>query len=106
MNERERLIELMQEANAETAARIERGELTDSKIGWEFLADYLLAHGVTVDKDTNVPTKWTPASDPPKNEGEHLLVCYSDGWICDQYTPFDDGVTHWMPLPEPPKEEE
>lgn len=58
MNERERLIELLGETPG---------------IGWspsarEMVADHLLANGVTVDKDTNVPTKWIPASDPPKEE--------------------------------------
>ena len=28
-----------------------------------------------------------------------------DGWFCNEYPEWDNpGVTHWMPLPEPPKE--
>lgn len=110
---KERLIELMQEANAETAARIERGEITDSKIGWEFLADYLLAHGVTVQR-------WIPASEPPKEyrDGYGELILFL---VCGEGTEYPframyDGKTWgdgvfaipvkwWMPLPEAPKEE-
>ena len=67
------------------------------------LADHLIANGVTIATDNN---KWIPVTERlPEKTGEHILVCYSDGWISDQYTPVDDGVTHWMPLPEPPKGE-
>jgi hypothetical protein len=62
------------------------------------LADHLISNGV-------IAQEWISVEDRLPEEGEHILVCYSDGWICDQYTPFDDGVTHWMPLPEPPKGE-
>ena len=62
-------------------------------------ADHLIANGVTVNE-------WISVKDRlPDKDGEHILVCYSDGWICDQFTPVDDGVTHWMPLPQPPKGE-
>lgn len=47
-SDREKLIELLREANAETAAKIEKGEIEDAKIGWEFFADHLLANGVVV----------------------------------------------------------
>lgn len=84
-NTREKLIELQMQA----------------KIGWtkEEFADHLIAHGVTMQE-------WISVKDrlPVKN-GEHILVCYDDGWVCDQYTPVDGGVTHWMPLPQPPKGE-
>ena len=45
---REKLIALLQEANAETAKKIEKHEIKDVKIGWEFLADHLIANGVTI----------------------------------------------------------
>lgn len=76
------------------------------------LADYLIANGVTV-------TEWRPASEPPKEEGEYIVMidgangpttlwyskCY-DGWYnYDEYDRiFKYDITHWMPLPQPPKE--
>ena len=87
----------------------------------EVIADHLLANGVTVQegKDTDVPTKWIPASEPPKKYRDEygelipFLVCldgtdypframydgkvWGDGWGAI-------SVTHWMPLPEPPRE--
>ena len=29
----------------------------------------------------------------------------SDGWTCDNWDVPQDLITHWMPLPEPPKED-
>ena len=84
MDVREKLVELL------TKTR-------DMGIG--FVVDNLIANGVTVQE-------WISVKDRlPEKIGEHILVCYSDGWVCDQYTPVDAGVTHWMPLPQPPKGE-
>lgn len=78
------------------------------------IADHLLANGVTLQK-------WIPVSERlPDTSGDYLTRChhYRNGdW--SEVVPFDvdknyfadlDGyyypfVTHWMPLPEPPKEE-
>lgn len=126
MNERERLIDIMT-----SYFGVDPGYYG---IDAPHLADYLLANGVTVSEEVEElkadnlrlcemwakavsdlskaeaslikAKRWIPVTERlPYDEGERLLVCYSDGWICDQYTPFDNGVTHWMPLPEPPKEE-
>ena len=64
----------------------------------EKLADHIFANGVTVQE-------WISVEDRLPEDGEHILVRYSDDWICDEYSPVDDGVTHWMPLPRPPKGE-
>lgn len=80
------------------------------------LADHLIAHGVTIQR-------WIPVTErlPEKNtdvlayRGNHigdLMDVYTykgdDEWDDTygnrQYTE-DEGITHWMPLPEPPKGE-
>ena len=86
------------------------------------IADHLIANGVTVqgDKDINVPTKWISVTERLPEEKVDCFVnyqhayCYNDDYwaigIC-----FYDGekfqlnpaykVTHWMPIPRPPKGE-
>ncbi len=87
---------------------------------WEAAcADYLIANGVTFATDTNVGSKWIKADQPPedwKGEGGYLTNYYvytpeygvdignymkpANKWLC---MGIPCNVTHWMPLPEPPK---
>ena len=79
------------------------------------IADYLIANGVTVQK-------WISVKDRvPKNSGRYLVVtrnkhdggtsiaitayikCKIGEWWSNDYVYI---VTHWMPLPEPPKKKE
>ena len=82
------------------------------------IADNLIANGVTVqgDKDINVPSKWISVKDRLPQVGlDVLFVCenkqYGVGAYSDTYRDFFSGqfsvknVTHWMPLPQPPKGE-
>ena len=101
------------------------------------IADHLIANGVTIDKDNNVPSKWIPVTERlPEEDGYYLvfqkgfliagirtLQFTKDGRKVDKYDfhrgwknvwyRYDsewghltiDDVTHWMPLPEPPKGE-
>ena len=102
MNVREKLIDLIIDAKRTDP---ETGSFT------EYLADNLIAHGITVQE-------WIPVNDERKpKEGEDVLVAVFDGY--DTYTGIDclmrDGkwcfetenykVTHWMEKPEPPKGE-
>ena len=87
----------------------------------EIFADLLIANGVTFATDTNDGGKWIKADQPPedwKGEGGYLTNYYvytpedgvdignymkpADKWLC---MGIPCNVTHWMPLPEPPKEE-
>ena len=87
------------------------------------LADHLIANGVTVQE-------WIPASEPPKENGRYNVYIADKVHACvDAVRFYKDGVgslhknvwarydcedgyyevkhiTHWMPLPTPPKKEE
>ena len=87
------------------------------------IADHLIANGVTVQE-------WIPASEPPKKITNKVIVLCKNGyrgfghyedykgeltWYnLESGKPFTDwdledcesyGVTHWQPLPQPPKGE-
>ena len=89
----------------------------------EIIADGLIAHGVTAQE-------WISASEPPKKITNKVIVLCKNGyrgfghyedykgvrtWYnLESGKPFTDwdlvdcesyDVTHWMPLPEPPKGE-
>ena len=102
MTEREKLIEILGGMSGIAWSPSVRG----------IIADYLLANGVTIQK-------WIPASKPPKEEGSYL-VCSKTGkvytshyytekkcseWYTRKAEWSHPNVTHWMPLPERPKEE-
>lgn len=68
------------------------------------------------DKDTNVPSKWISVAERlPEESGEYLVYCGEYDGICVLYYEILKTksklrskwkeVTHWMPLPEPPKGE-
>lgn len=74
-------------------------------------ADYLIAHGVTVQE-------WIPVKDGlPESGKEGVLIallwggvdigwCEDGRWFSEFVYEYEDGeVTHWMPLPQPPKGE-
>ena len=103
MDVREKLVELLD-------IIIQPGQKTLGDI-----ADHLISHGVTVQE-------WISVDDRiPENSGNYLVVhrnkyngntsiaieayikCRVGEWWSNDYV-YD--VTHWMPLPEPPKKEE
>ena len=86
-------------------------------------ADWLIANGVTVQE-------WIPASEPPKKITNKVIVLCKNGYVgyghyedyigkqtwynLESGKPFTDWdledcesyeVTHWMPMPNPPKGE-
>ena len=72
------------------------------------VADHLIANGVTVQE-------WIPVAErPPEEEGLYLVAVVNDHERRYSKTAWYHGhgnwflhqkVTHWMPLPEPPKGE-
>ena len=88
--------------------------------GATIATDHLIAHGVTFATDNNVGDKFVPTAERLPDEfaqflcvvirpimgGKYVrefrvLWCdYDHSWNCE-----DLIVTHWMPLPEPPKGE-
>lgn len=92
----------------------------------EAVTDYLLDNGVTFARNTNVPS-WIPVSERlPEEEELVLIICKNGARFVGYYKRshynneiswgiktalsstrwLNKGrVTHWMPLPEPPKED-
>lgn len=101
---REKLIELLDHATE--AFRFDAWENTDR------IADHLIANGVTIQQ-------WIPVTERLPEEWVAVLV-WSEYGFCEVAVYLGipgkwrvtwnhamlevDSITHWMPLPEPPKE--
>ena len=115
-NTKEKLIELVNEAD-EWADRkcdeLECEKCSENEMKpncvQRLAVDYLITNGVTVQK-------WIPVTERLPDVGcDVLFVCrskkYGVGAYSDTYKDFFmgqfpvKGVTHWMPLPQPPKGE-
>ena len=90
----------------------------------ERLADYLIANGVTVAYKLS-PTEpltncqqWIPVTERLPEDEQKVLCILDDGFFCilewlswewlwnDGHNVYaEKDITHWMPLPEPPKGE-
>lgn len=104
MDVREKLVEILKQAPFE-------GKVLD-EWWWEEkiarIADHLIAHGVTVQE-------WIPVKERLPEVNERILIyeprkagysdfdiCIARGWYCISKL---HEVTHYMPIPEPPKGE-
>lgn len=89
--------------------------------GGDYIADRLIANGVTFGEDNDVPTKWisvedrlpelftsvlayVPSESPLPLVHESYLADH-ELWVCIlERRPWKQGaVTHWMAMPQPPK---
>ena len=108
-NTREKLIELLEEAE---------GLVNNDAPSLEQIADHLIANGVTVQEWVSVKDRlpeletYTYSVDvlfSDYEEGVHIgYVCLETGIWKDKYSRdlyAEHKVTHWMPLPSPPKGE-
>ena len=116
MTDREKLIELLDVIGAICNVLCEVNEDGSGVyeiMGGDYIADMLIAHGVTVQE-------WRPGSEPPKEPGNYIVMIQGSTyptelfwsakrkkWVEISDDDFDVTyeVTHWMPLPEPPKGE-
>lgn len=102
MDMREKLIELLTEYFGVDPAYY--------GIEAQHLADHLIANGVTIQKwipvTERLPANWCPVLVVLRGAKISLLGSYrGDAWFWEKFsTTFNREVTHWMPLPEPPKE--
>ena len=105
MNVREKLVELLNEAFFD----YNHGK-GDSYIPKNF-ADHLVANGVTVQEWISVDERLPDDNDrviafrPNESETSAYKYCVMWGWSVKVSLKQHRGITHWMPLPEPPKGE-
>lgn len=102
MTDKEKLIELLSEVQY-------LGGLEEK------IADRLIANGVTVQKwipvSERLPEEYEPVLvyDPSVGHGQYVMNATWSvyGWETEfDFDPCENpGITHWMPLPEPPKGE-
>lgn len=95
MTDREKLIEVLTDDNCPLL-------YMQGDVGG--LADYLIANGVTIQN-------WIPVTERLPGIGELVFVCAGDHMDSNYLESsdewgfgFEHRITHWMPLPEPPKE--
>ena len=103
MDVREKLVYLVK--NALRAYGKDLGKIVEP---YEFIADFLIHSGVTVQE-------WISVKDKLPEKDEVVIICtdknfvyagelIEDTWFLDNDS-WTETVTHWMPLPKPPKGE-
>ena len=120
MTDREKLIELLVEA--ENGTTVLSGLSKEQQISqiMEQIADRLIANGVVISKNETTTQRWIPVTERLPEDSGMYIVTANDGhahrvtfviwqkrnkiWNLTGARSYW-RVTHWMPLPEPPEEE-
>ena len=104
MDVREKLVELIEKASYECDEGTR--DLYDMREVADGIADFLIAHGVTVQEWISVEDRLTEQGEEAiciAADGDMMIGKYTEwGWMFPCY--FEDP-TRWMPLPLPPKGE-
>ena len=115
-NTREKLIELIRMPIKMMPSKEFSPSITFTLPYAEEHADHLIANGVTFAEDNNVPSKWIPVTERLPEYEEPVMgwdaemrdmgiVNFIYGQFFDILDMSETNVTHWMPLPDPPKGE-
>lgn len=107
MDDKKKLVELLCEAHSKAT---DAGAIGDASYGQQLNleADHLIANGVTVHK-------WISVTEELPERMQPVILCREGNKVEQGYRDVGDWwkvygtrtkrVTHWMPLPEPPKGE-
>ena len=106
MDVREKLIELLTNS--------QQLDVLDRATGWKEAANYLIAHGVTVQEWISVDDRLPEAGGyvvciAKRNPFSRFMPMVAriekNGWVNPITGQYISEVTHWMPIPQPPKGE-
>ncbi len=110
MNVREKLVELLR--NAKAAMKSEN--LSCDIARNMFVVDFMMAHGVTVQEWISVKDRLPEAGGyavciAKRNPFSRFMPMVArikkNGWVNPITEQYISDVTHWMPIPQPPKGE-
>lgn len=86
-------------------------ELADERYRHDRLQDFCVAQGEELSK-LKAQQRWIPVTERlPEVDGKYIVCTAKNSVYCTRWrkdyfgTDFHTHVTHWMPLPEPPKED-